>query len=68
MSNFIHHDNCELYHHDNEPLQYDYHTIDIIAHCITTRNYSKIGVNGHMIAFGSSHGCQVTKCTDLAGL
>ena len=33
MSNIGAHDNHKLLsYHDNEPLQYDYHTIDIIAH------------------------------------
>ena len=33
MSNIGAHDNHKLLsYHDNEPLRYDYHTIDIIAH------------------------------------
>ena len=41
MSNIGAHDNHKLLsYHNNEPLQYDYHTIDIIAHhqsyvCVT---------------------------------
>ena len=37
MSNIGAHDNHKLLsYHDNEPLRYNYHTIDIIAHHYTS--------------------------------